>query len=334
MTIESSLKKTMHSGWMILIFGFLGFLIWGIFFPLDQGIPANGVVIAEGSRKIIQHQQGGTIEEILAKDGEEVALGQVLVKLNRVNLEVSYQSYQEQIKGLEHSIPSIEEALRAKKSELNLIEKRIGSYEVLINQGFLSKSYLNEYEQKYAAVKGDLALRTSNLMDTQTKLADLKERLKSVIFELDRLDIKSPTQGVVMNSQFFTLGGVIPPGGRLMDIVPSGDVFEVEILIPVNLIDKASIGNEVELSFPSLNRSVTPRLKGQLIAISADRIEDSKQPNNVYFKARATFKDHKTRKEMNIKIGMPVQAFIKTGNRSLLSYLIKPLLDRIHTSLI
>jgi protease secretion system membrane fusion protein len=137
-----------------------------------------------------------------------------------------------------------------------------------------------------------------------------------------------------MNSQFFTLGGVVVPGGKLMEILPFEGVFEVEILIPVNLIDKASVGNEIELSFPSLNRSVTPRLKGRLITISADRIEDSKQPNSFYFKAKAIFEDQQMRKNMNIKIGMPVQTFIKTGNRSLLNYLLKPLTDRIHTSLI
>jgi protease secretion system membrane fusion protein len=334
MTTESSLKKSLHSGWMILIFGFLGFVIWGIFFPLDQGIPANGVVVAEGSRKMIQHQQGGTIEEILVKDGDEVELGQVLVKLNKINLEVSYQSYQEQIKGLEHSIPSIEEALKDKKNELSLIKERIQNYEALVNQGFLSKSYLNEYEQKYVAVKGDLALRTSNLIDSQSKLADLRERVKAISFELERSEIKSPIKGVVMNSQFFTLGGVVSPGGKLLEIVPSEGVFEVEILIQVNLIDKASLGNEVELTFPSLNRSVTPRLRGRLITISADRIEDSKQPNNIYFKAKAIFDDQQMRKDMHIKIGMPVQTFIKTGNRSLLNYLLKPLIDRIRTSLI
>ena len=62
MVIEAPLGKLLRNGWLILIFGFIGFLIWGIFFPLDQGIPANGVVIVEGNRKIIQHQQGGTIE--------------------------------------------------------------------------------------------------------------------------------------------------------------------------------------------------------------------------------------------------------------------------------
>jgi protease secretion system membrane fusion protein len=179
MTIESSLKKSLHSGWMILIFGFLGFVIWGVFFPLDQGIPANGVVVAEGNRKMIQHQQGGTIEEILVKDGDEVESGQVLVRLNKINLQASYQSFHEQVKGLEQSTPSIEEALREKKNELSLIKVRIQNYEALVNQGFLSKSYLNEYEQKYAAVKGDVALRTSNLIDLQSKLADLKERLKA-----------------------------------------------------------------------------------------------------------------------------------------------------------
>jgi protease secretion system membrane fusion protein len=183
-------------------------------------------------------------------------------------------------------------------------------------------------------VKGDLSLRASNLIDSQTKLADIRERIKAVLFELERLEIKSPIKGVVMNSQFFTLGGVVPPGGRLLEILPSDCVFEVEILIPVNLIDKASVGNEIELTFPSLNRSVTPRLKGRLMTISADRIEDSKQPNNVYFKAKAIFEDQQIRKNMNIKIGMPVQTFIKTGNRSLLNYLLKPLIDRIQTSLI
>jgi protease secretion system membrane fusion protein len=333
MLIDAPLSKLLRNGWLILIFGFIGFLIWGIFFPLDQGIPANGVVIAEGNRKIIQHQQGGSIEEILVKDGDEVESGQVLVRLNKSNLESTYRSVEEQIKGLERTIPSVKDALQDKKNELNLIGVRIENFETLVNQGFLSKSYLNEYQQKYAAVKGDLALRTSNLIDSQSKLADLKERLKAISFELSRLEIKSPVKGAVMNSQFFTIGGVLPPGGKVMEIVPFESLFEVEILIPVNLIDKVSEGNEVELNFPSLNRSVTPRLKGRLITISADRIEDSKQPNIFYFKAKAIFEDQQMPKKMNIKIGMLTQTFIKTGHRSFLSYLIKPLMDRFNNSL-
>ena len=334
MTTESFLKKTIQSGWVILIFGFFGFLVWGIFFTLDQGVPANGIVIIEGNRKIIQHQQGGIIDEISVKDGDEVELGQVLIKLNKVNLEATFQSYQKQIEGLKNSILFLSETVRDKKNELNLIEKRIVNYQALVNQGFLSKSYLNEYEQKYAAIKGELAIRNSSLIDAQTKLEDFKERFKSIIFELDRLDIKSPTKGIVMNSQFFTIGGVVAPGSKLMEIVPLENMLEVEIFIPVNLIDKVSIGNEVVLNFPSLNRSVTPRLKGQLITISADRVDDSKQPNHVYFKAKAIFKDYKMLKEMNIKNGMSVEVFIKTGDRSLLNYLIKPLLDRLRASLI
>ena len=101
----------------------------------------------------------------------------------------------------------------------------------------------------------------------------------------------------------------------------------------MNLIDKVSQNNEVELNFPSLNRSVTPRLKGRLVTISADRIEDSKQPNIFYFKAKAIFEDQQMCKKMNIKVGMLTQVFIKTGNRSFLSYLIKPLMDRFNNSL-
>ncbi|MFC7655103.1 HlyD family type I secretion periplasmic adaptor subunit [Pseudoduganella danionis] len=73
-------------GWLIIVFGVLGFLIWAIFAPLDKGVPMSGNVAKEGNRKAIQYQLGGTVERILVKEGEQVKKGQVLVRMNAVNV--------------------------------------------------------------------------------------------------------------------------------------------------------------------------------------------------------------------------------------------------------
>ena len=121
----------------------------------------------------------------------------------------------------------------------------------------------------------------------------------------------------------FTKGGVVAPGFKLMDIVPSDDILIITGQVPVHLIDKVHVDLAVDLIFSALNQKK-----------SADRLTDERTSMPYYtMKAKVTPEGTRMLTDQQIKAGMPVDVFIKTGERSLMSYLFKPVLDRLHSAM-
>ncbi|WP_337589004.1 HlyD family secretion protein [Pseudomonas aeruginosa] len=144
----------------------------------------------------------------------------------------------------------------------------------------------------------------------------------------------APVSGYVAGLKVFTDGGVIGPGELLMYIVPNSDSLEVEGQLAVNLVDRIHSGLPVEMLFTAFNQSKTPRVTGEVTMVSADRLldEQNKQP---YYALRAQVDAAAMGKLKGLQIrpGMAVQVFVRTGERSLLNYLFKPLFDRAHVAL-
>jgi protease secretion system membrane fusion protein len=142
--------------------------------------------------------------------------------------------------------------------------------------------------------------------------------------------------GVVVGLNVFTRGGVVAPGFRLMDLVPGEDALIVEGRLAVNLIDKVHPGLPVELMFSAFNAGTTPNIAGVVLQVSADRMVDERS-GEPYYKmlARVTPEGIKQIDKLKLAIvpGMPVELFVRTGERTMMSYLFKPLIDRAKTSL-
>ena len=174
----------------------------------------------------------------------------------------------------------------------------------------------------------------TQLSDVQKEAEALENRLKSQDFDLANVMIKAPVDGTVVAMNVFTRGGVISPGFRLMDIVPSDDPLIVEGQVPVNLIDKVHKDLKVELIFSAFNQNQTPHIPGVVTQVSADRLQDPKNGMPYYeLRAKVAPEGMKMVSKLQIRPGMPVEVFIKTGERSMMSYLLKPVFDRAKTSL-
>ena len=153
-------------------------------------------------------------------------------------------------------------------------------------------------------------------------------------FELANVEVRAPVDGIVVGMNVFTEGGVIGPGFKLMDIVPSDDLLVITGQVPVHLIDKVHVDLPVDLIFSALNQKKTPNIPGTVTQVSADRLMDERTGLPYYnMKAKVTSEGIKQLSDQQIRAGMPVEIFIKTGERSLMSYLFKPILDRLHSSL-
>ncbi|QND61184.1 HlyD family type I secretion periplasmic adaptor subunit [Mesorhizobium huakuii] len=171
---------------------------------------------------------------------------------------------------------------------------------------------------------------TSELRETEAKQTELSERKVVAQDELTKTNIRAPQSGTVQESSIHTIGGVIAPGEVIMMIVPDADNLVVDALIPPSRIDDVRPGQHVSIRFPAFDAGTTPACQGSVKRISADLIKDQ-QKQLSYFSARinvenkaACLTDAKV-----LKPGMPAEVHISTDERSVWSYLLKPLTDQM-----
>ena len=172
------------------------------------------------------------------------------------------------------------------------------------------------------------------MSDTQKEADALANRLTGLDYDLDNVLVKAPVDGTVVAMSVFTHGGVIAPGFRMMDIVPSDDPLIVDGQLPVHLIDKVHPNLQVELMFTAFNQNQTPHVPGIVTQVSADRLIEEKSGQPYYnLKAKVAPQGMKMIANLQIRPGMPVELFIKTGERTMMNYLFKPLFDRLTMSM-
>jgi HlyD family secretion protein len=167
------------------------------------------------------------------------------------------------------------------------------------------------------------------LADIRAKIAEMVERRVTAADQLQRIDIRAPQTGMVHQLSVFTKGGVVAAGEQIMLIVPEADDLIVEVRVDPQKIDQLELGRAATLRFPGFNQRTTPELNGRVTRIAADVIQDQRtgQP---YYLVRIGLAADEIERLNGLKLvpGMPVEAFISTGERTMLSYLLKPLTDQ------
>ncbi len=169
----------------------------------------------------------------------------------------------------------------------------------------------------------------TRLRDLQYRELELREQRLALIEQLARLDITAPVSGVVYGLQVFALRSVIRPADPVLFIVPQDRPLIINAKIEPIHIDKLSIGQAVNLRFSALDQRTTPELTGKVMQISADAFEDERSQLSFYRAEIVLSEGEQARlPEGTVLIpGMPVEAFIRTDDRSPLAYLTKPLTD-------
>jgi len=429
LTVNTDASGYSRMGWFIVLAGVLGFLVWATLAPLDKGVPLSGNVAKEFNRKAIQHQLGGTVEDILVKDGDVVKKGQTLVRMNNVQVnsaaQISLVQYfsmravearllaerdnksvvtfpptllpfkddphvaenmalqsqlftsrvmglknelaagDEEIAGLKLQIVGLEATRASQFQQLSILKEQQESQRALDQEGYIPHSKLLETERLLAQTQAGQAETLGTLGRTQRQVAQLglkklqrideyqrevrtqltdaqKEaealasRIKSDQYTLGSADVKSPVDGTVMGMAVFTRGGVVQPGFRMMDVVPTADALVIEGRLAVNLVDKVHPGLKTDLIFSAFNSNTTPHIPGVITDVSADRLLDEHNGAPYYsVLARVSPEGLKMmqRQQMDVRPGMPVEMFVKTGSRTMMSYLLKPVFDRAKTSM-
>jgi HlyD family secretion protein len=198
-----------------------------------------------------------------------------------------------------------------------------------------AKGKITETELQIIQVDKDMISEVSkDLRETNDKTGEFVERKVTAEDQLRRIDIRAPQDGMVLQSTVHTVGGVITAGDAIMMIVPQADDLSVEAKVNPQDIDKLQIGQKTLLRLSAFNQRTTPELNGKVTRVSADVTTDQRTGQS-YYTIRVSMPPEEVARlgaENKLIPGMPVEAFVQTGDRTMFSYLMKPLSDQLMRS--
>jgi HlyD family secretion protein len=194
-----------------------------------------------------------------------------------------------------------------------------------------AKGRVAETELKILQIDQDLRTEVGKeLADIRSKRGELVEKRIAAADQLKRIELVAPQSGKVFEESVHTVGGVIKPGETVMLIVPDRDSLIVETKIPPQEIDQVHMGQSAKLRFAAFDQRTTPELNGEVMRISADVSQDEKK-NESYYTVRIRVPDSELARLGGRKpvAGMPVEAFLQTTPRTVVSYFVKPIRDQM-----
>jgi HlyD family secretion protein len=201
----------------------------------------------------------------------------------------------------------------------------------LVSSMAQSKGKISETELQIIQIDQDLRTEVGKeLAEIRGKLSELIEKRVAAEDQLKRIDIRAPQDGVVHQLAVHTVGGVINPGEPIMLVVPRADALTVEAKIAPQDIDQVRLAQQAVLRFSAFNQRTTPEINGEVSLVSADITQEAKSGASFYTVRIAPLPRELARlKGLKLMPGMPVESFIQTGERTVISYLTKPLADQI-----
>ena len=267
----------------------------------------------------------------------------------------------ERISQLREQIQGLDDQVAAKQREISLIEEELKGVRILWQKNLIQLARLTALERDAARLQGERGALISNIAQTRGKivetelqiiqidqdlrsevskdLAEIRSRTSEYVErkvaaedQLRRIEIRSPQDGMVHQLTAHTVGGVISPQGEpIMLIVPEADALSAEVKIAPQDIDQVRVGQTAFVRFSAFNQRTTPELQGEVTRISADVSLDQKSGVSYYtLRINVSESELERLKGLRLVPGMPVETFIRTGDRTVLSYLTKPLADQIN----
>ena len=224
----------------------------------------------------------------------------------------------------------------SRRTQLRIMVEQLAGITSLVREGYAPLSQQRELELKIAEFKSATA---SQLAQVQLEVEADGQKVKALAAELADTEVRSPASGQVVGLQVQTVGAVIQPGQKIMDIVPLHEGLLIDAKVAPHLIDSIHKGLPVDVSFSSFVHSPQLVVQGVVESLSKDIVTDPQvnpmQPGASYYLARisVTPKGMASLGKRQMQPGMPVMVVVKTGERSLLTYLVDPLVKRITVSM-
>ncbi len=420
-------KKFIIAGLLVIFIFFGGIGAWSLFFPFKGAVIAPGTVKVAGERRVVQHLEGGIIDEIRVEEGDRVKKGEVLIRLKsaridssvdllqgrlrakwaemarlmaevtmekeidwpaellemkesggtevekvmakendifqsrRSDLEGKISLYRSQIKQLEKRIEGTQEELQAQQEVIANLNEELAAKRSLLQEKYLGKSQILELERMLSESKGRKGKLKQNIAEYNQQIEELKLRIvdiknqyrekavsqlgevKDTIFELreqikpqldaqQRLEVKAPIGGEVINMRVNSEeSGVIQAGMPLLDIVPARSPLKIYAQVRPQDITRVKKGQKTKVQLSAFERGKVPPLPGKVVYVSGDLIsQDTPRGRVSYYEVHVAVEEGVLEKNnAYLSPGMPVACYITTDKRSIISYLLDPLLENV-----
>ncbi|WP_052536106.1 HlyD family type I secretion periplasmic adaptor subunit, partial [Bradyrhizobium sp. ORS 375] len=287
-----------------------------------------------------------------------IASENALFKARAVTRKSQKELLQGRIVQLNNEISGMESQLDSKTKQIDLIKGELAGVQDLYDKRLVPLTRLTTLQREAARIDGERGQLVSSVAETRSKISeaelqtvkidqdfrsevvkdlsesqakegDLVEKSVAARDQLDRIEMRAPNSGTIHQLAVHTIGGVIKPGETIMELVPDSDELQVEGHVQPKDIDHVHTGQDAMVHFNAFNSHTTPKLSGQVSFVSPD-ITNDPRTGSTFYTVRITLPDEERKRlgDVNLKPGMQAEVYVQTGTRTMLSYLMKPVLDQ------
>ena len=288
-----------------------------------------------------------------------------LLQTRRFALRAALQAIEESIQSQQAMLQTYDGMLTQRRSQLALVQEELKNTRALVAEGYVPRNRQLELERQTADINAAIVELLGNTQRAQRAVAELRqqvivrrqdyrkevetqlsdvlrevqsdaEKLTAVRADLARTEIRAPASGQVIGLAVQTVGGVIQPGQKLMDIVPADEPLLLEARIDPHFIDRVRVGLETDVRFNAFAHSPQLVVRGEVVSLSSDLLSEQMGGTVIsYYLARVkvTPEGMKTLGQRRLQPGMQAEVVLKTGERSMLTYLLNPLIKRLAASM-
>lgn len=331
-------------------------------------VSADGVAALAARRKRLEAELTGVGNAQFATiDGVDrdpairtsIAREQELFQARRAETEAQVGMLAARLRQLEAEITGHRSRIASLRNQQSLLAPELEGLRKLYQQELVTINRLNEIERSDVVLRGEIAAAEASIRQAQARMTETSreisyarqnlrtsagQELNQVVTELgegrlrlvdagdalERATIRSPQAGVVDSVAYVTPGSFVPPGQTILRIVPDQDKLLAEVRVNPADIEQVRVGQDVRLRFSTLQLEKSPEILGTVAFVSPERVEDP-QTGQPYFRVKidSSSQELKAIGKTALVNGMPLEAYISTGEQSLMSYLLKPFIDQI-----
>ncbi|WP_372675362.1 HlyD family type I secretion periplasmic adaptor subunit [Aquicoccus sp.] len=291
---------------------------------------------------------------------EQINAGQMeIFQARREVMRGRKEQLSEKVEQFLNQISGVDGLIKAKRDQLGFIEKELSDVSSLHADGLAREGQVLELERSRSQLLGELAEHQStmarirnSIRDTQLEILQSDRQFKEQVVtdlreavmeaeelvlqivtaqkQLDRIEILSPVDGIVHEMQIFNAGGVVPPGDTILQVIPVSNGVDFEVRVALDAIDQVALGQRAKVVFSAFSSRTAPEIFGTVTGISPSSVTDPETGQSFYRVSLTIPPEELSRLESHeILPGMPIEAFLQTGERTVLSYLIRPLSDQL-----
>jgi HlyD family secretion protein len=327
---------------------------------------------AREARLIAERDDRGAVdfpEQLMSRSGDDnvkslIATENALFKTRFTMRQSQKDLLQSKIAQFTDEISGLVAQTDSKAKQIELISGELAGVQDLFDKHLVPLTRLTALQRDAARIEGERGQLTSSIAETKSKIgeaqlqivrtdqdfrADVVKQLSEVQSKeselversvaahdmVNRIEIRSPTSGIIQQLAAHTIGGVIKAGETIMEIVPDADDLQIEAHVQPKDIDHVKTGQSAFVRLSAFNARTTPQIHGTVSYVSAD-IGQDKQTNSSSYTVRVTLPEDERRRLNGQQLvpGMPAEVFVQTGSRSMMSYVFEPINDQMRRAFV